>query len=56
MDVKAAKAADKIIPSRSLKMFSCESEKQCLAFEVRILLRIHSQTYLPVQLFSWKPK
>lgn len=37
-------------------MLSRESEKQCLAFKVRILLRIHSQTYLPVQLFSWKTK
>lgn len=42
-DVEAAKPAAQIIPSRSFKEFSCESEKQHLAFGVRILLGIQSQ-------------
>lgn len=47
-DVEAAKPADLIIPSRYFRGFSCESEKQHLAFGVRILLGIQNKTYLPV--------
>lgn len=39
-DVKAAKPADRIVPSRSFRVLTCEPEKRHLAFGARPLLGI----------------